>query len=160
MMLGEQQRLHGILFIEVIDAAGAIVETRRVPNLITTAGKELLAKLLMGKVGAVPSGWAIVVGVGDATPQASDTQLGSYVDRATATTEVTIGAANPGSAIVATVKARLEALAPGTTPQPLAEAGIAILTGTATETLFNRVQFAPVNRGPAMVLNLAWEITF
>jgi hypothetical protein len=161
MNLGEEQRMQGVLTIEVIDvSSGAVVETRRVPNLITTAGKELLAKLLMGKIGAVPSSWAIAVGIGNADPQASDTRLLGYADRANATTDVAIITTDKGSIVRATVRAQLPPLAQAEQPQPLVEAGIVIITGLSTETLFNRVKFAQVSRGPMMVLNLAWEISF
>lgn len=158
---GETQQMQGVLTIEVIDvASGCVVDKRHIPNLITTAGKELLAKLLMGKVGAVPSAWAIAVGTGASDPQIADTRLNAYADRANAVTDVAVVTTDKGSVVRATVKAQLPPLAQNSAPQPLVEAGIVIITGNETETLFNRVKFAQVSRGPMMVLNLAWDITF
>lgn len=160
MNLGEEQRMRGVLTIEVTDAAGAVVETRRVPNLITTAGKELLAKLIMGKLTTVPSGFSIAVGLGDADPSLGDAALASYLDRASATTDVAIVATDRGDVVRAVVTAKLQPLMPDAPAQLIREAGILITTANAEEILFNRVKFAPVTRGPMVVLHLAWEISF
>ncbi len=167
MNLGEQQRMHGVLTIEVVDASGAIVETRRVPNLITTAGKKLMADILMGKRPA-PSAWAIAVGTGKpktpeqtqavaTAPQASNTALEGEVAEANATCIVDV----ENEVVSATVKGSLTALLPSESEQALVEAGILMKVGTETNrTLFNRVTFSQVTRGQMMHLNLSWKISF
>jgi hypothetical protein len=160
MSFGEEQQMRGTLTIEVLDTAGNVVARRCVENLITTAGKTLLAKLLMGKASTVPSKWAIAVGTGNADPLPGDDKLSSRVDVAAATTEVGVVATDRGNVVRATVKAQLPSLPQGADPQPLVEAGIVITVGTDPETLFNRVKFAQVSRGSSVVMNLGWEISF
>lgn len=159
MNLGEEQRMKGILTIDVVDAAGKLIDTRHVANLITRAGKHLLANLLMGKVAAMPSEWAIVVGIGSSSPKISDIGLENKAASATATTKVEIVGADDTSVVRATVSAQLPALAPSQQSQPLVEAGIELQTGSE-KVLFNRVTFDTVNRGAQMIMNLTWEITF
>lgn len=161
MELREKQGLAGVLTIELLDTGGALMERRHVPNLITTAGKQLLANLLMGKADALPTRWAIAVGTGTSQPQSLDTALGTKVDEAIDTTpKVEVVSRGDGSSLVrATVTATLPALTqPGV--QPLTEAGIQITLGGAAPVLFNRVRFEEVNRGPNMVMKMTWEISF
>lgn len=161
MNLGERQGLTGVLTIELVDTGGAVVERRRVQNLITRSGKKLLADLLMGKADALPSGWAIVVGTGESPARPADTALLKPAAEAEAEApRVEVVEEGGQSAVRATVIATLPAPASSDPPQPLAEAGIRINQGERAETLFNRVTFAQVNRGPNMVLRLTWEITF
>ncbi|MFP2908397.1 hypothetical protein ACLESD_25760 [Pyxidicoccus sp. 3LFB2] len=161
MDLREKQAVSGVLTLELLGTDGTLVERRRVPNLITTAGKQLLANLLMGKVDALPTRWAIAVGTGTAQAQVSDTQLGAQVDQAldAAPKVEVITRADGVSVIRATVTATLPALTQATV-QPLTEAGIQITQGAATRVLFNRVRFEEVNRGPNMVMKMTWEISF
>lgn len=160
MNLGEEQRMRGVLTIEVTDVSGAVVETRRVPNLITTAGKELMAKLIMGKLAAVPSAFFIAVGLGDAPPSPGDTTLERFLERAAATTDVALVPTESGDVVRATATAKLPPLMPDAPAQLIREAGIRIALAGGAELLFNRVKFAPVTRGPMVVLHLTWEISF
>lgn len=161
MDLRETQALSGVLTLELLDTGGTLRERRRVPNLITTAGKQLLANLLMGKVDVLPTRWAIVVGTGTAQPSIADTQLGNRVDEALdASPKVEAVTRADGSSVIrATVTATLPALTRDTV-QPLTEAGIQITQGTTAPVLFNRVRFEEVNRGPNMVMKMTWEISF
>ncbi|WP_164013176.1 hypothetical protein [Pyxidicoccus trucidator] len=161
MDLREKQAVSGVLTLELLGTDGTLVERRTVPNLITTAGKQLLANLLMGKVDALPTRWAIAVGTGTAQAQVSDTQLGTQVDQAldAAPKVEVITRADGLSVIRATVTATLPALTQATV-QPLTEAGIQITQGATTRVLFNRVRFEEVNRGPNMVMKMTWEISF
>lgn len=153
--------MKGVLTIELRDRRGHLVDQRRVHNLITRAGKELLAQLLMGKVDALPNAWTIVVGTGSTLEQSNNTTLVAQVDGASdASPRVEVIEQGGGNLVRATVTATLPERAQGEV-QPLTEAGIRIRTRPGTEgTLFNRVTFAPVNRGTNMVMTLSWEITF
>ncbi|WP_309897334.1 hypothetical protein [Archangium sp.] len=164
MDLSEKPGINGVLTIDICDASGALVEQRRIPNLITTAGKQLLANLLIGRLNAMPTRWAIVVGTGQTTaPALGDTALEKKVDEAADTSpKVEIVTKGDGIIVVrATVSATLPALnlAPTDKPQALTEAGIQITQGT-NPILFNRVRFEQVNRGANMVMKMAWEISF
>ncbi len=161
MDLREKQAVSGVLTIDLLDTGGTLVERRRVPNLITTAGKQLLANLLMGKVDALPTRWAIAVGTGTAQAQIADTKLGTQVDEALdSAPKVEVITRTDGTSVIrATVTATLPAPTQPTV-QPLTEAGILITQGATTRVLFNRVRFEEVNRGPNMVMKMTWEISF
>ena len=164
MILREKQAIGGVLTLELRNAGGAIVERRRVHNLITRAGRKLLADLLMGRGGiSVPVQYRIAVGTGKSPESANDEQLEARVDASeTLPPEVVVVAET--DSVRATVTGTLEKLNEDTV-QPLTEAGIEIDCATGEEggiatTLFNRVTFAEVNRGPGMTLTLSWEISF
>ena len=163
MILGEKQVIDGVLTLELRDARGAIVERRRVHNLITRAGRKLLADLLMARAGiSVPMKYRIAVGTGSSPAKAGDTQLEARVDASeTLPPEVKVQAET--DTVVATIQATLPKLNEDKV-QPLTESGIeidcAMGGGGMATTLFNRVTFAEVNRGPGMTLTLSWEITF
>lgn len=166
MDLREKQGLNGVLTIEIRDTSGELMERRRVPNLITTSGKQLLANLLMGKVDALPTRWAIAVGTGQEPVTVADAALKGSVDEAVdPSPKVEVVTADGNSLVRATVSATLPApnLSATDKPQALTEAGIRISQGTdksAPPILFNRVRFDPVNRGANMVMKLTWEISF
>jgi len=157
----ETQGMDGVLTLELLHLDGALLERRRVPNLITLAGKQLVAELLMGRVTALPTRWSIAVGTGIHQPSPTDTMLGTQVDEAPdAAPKVEAVKQGDGTSIVrATVTATLQPL-PQATVQPLTEAGILIRQGGETAILFNRVRFEEVNRGPNMVMKMTWEISF
>lgn len=161
MSFGEHQAMTGVLTIELRDSQGALVDQRRVHNLITRGGKELLANLLMGKVDALPNAWTIAVGTGATQAQMADAALATPVDGADDRGPRVEVLDQGGTSVVrATVTATLPERKQGEV-QPLTEAGIRIKTKAGVEgILFNRVTFAPVNRGPNMVMTLSWEITF
>ena len=162
MDLSEKQAMSGVLTLELFNANGTLVEWRRVHNLITSEGKQLLANLLVGKAEAPPATWNIVLGTGTNEPQPGDKALGQQVALAeVASRKVELVSAPPAADILrATVSAILPAPTAGTV-QALTEAGIEITLGqNLRKVLFNRVRFAQVNRSANMVMNLSWEISF
>jgi hypothetical protein len=159
MDLRERQGMSGVLTIEVVDDQGRTLDTRRVNNLITRRGKEMLANLLMGKE-VVPSKWTIAVGTGTDAVQVADTGLKAFAAEAEdPAPKVEVIETGGQLQVRATVTATLPAPT-GTTVQALTEAGIQITQGANQKSLFNRVRFEQVNRGPNMVMKLTWEITF
>ncbi|MCP3166503.1 hypothetical protein [Myxococcus qinghaiensis] len=157
----EKQGMNGVLTLELLNLDGSLMERRRVPNLITTAGKRLVAELLMGRVNGLPVNWSIVVGTGTAAPSTDDIALQDLAAEAVdpaPRVEVIDQGDNP-SLVRAKVAATLPALTDATV-QPLTEAGIQVTLGENTKILFNRVRFEEVNRGSNMIMNMTWEISF
>jgi hypothetical protein len=157
MALIEHTTIQGVLTLELRDAAGALVEAHTVHNLITSAGRALLARLLGGKLtGAVK----LVIGVGEGTTAAAvaDAALG----KKTAEADATISDPKiDGSGVRVTVEANVVNGGDINRPLPLTEAGILVRIGTDTVgVLFNRVTFPVINKGPNMTLLLSWELTF
>jgi len=152
----ETARISGHLTLELRDGAGALLERRSVPNLITDAGKVLLARLLGGKnQGAVTL--AIAVGESQAAPVRGNTALGKQL------VEVPAEMGDPGVfdvGVRVTVRATIP---PGGDPQivlPLTEAGVVVHVGDQELALFNRVTFPVINKGASMSLLLSWDLTF
>ncbi|MCP3060343.1 hypothetical protein LXT21_16300 [Myxococcus sp. K38C18041901] len=158
----ETQGMNGVLTLEILNLDGSLMERRKVPNLITIAGKRLVAELLMGRVNALTTSWSIAVGTGTTQPLPSNIKLDNQVDLAADTApkveEITLG---DGTSLVrATVSATLPPPPAEATVQPLTEAGILVTLGTAAPILFNRVRFEEVNRGSNMLMKMTWEISF
>ncbi|NTX06911.1 hypothetical protein HUA74_17225 [Myxococcus sp. CA051A] len=157
----EKQGMNGVLTLELLNLDGSLMERRRVPNLITTAGKRLVAELLMGRVNGLPVKWSIVVGTGTEAPVPGDTVLkGPAAEAEDPAPKVEVIDPGDGSSLVrALVTATLPAITDATV-QPLTEAGIQVTLGETTKILFNRVRFEEVNRGSNMVMKMMWEISF
>ncbi|MFZ4410943.1 MAG: hypothetical protein ACOYOH_26610, partial [Paracraurococcus sp.] len=58
----EKHGIAGRLTVTARDAAGAVVAERQVNNLITTAGRTFLARLLTGGVQVGAAGMAVALG--------------------------------------------------------------------------------------------------
>ena len=153
----EHTSIQGVLTLELRDHAGALVERRRVDNLITASGKSLLARMLGGKTaGAV----ALVIAVGDKSAAADpgDKELGGK--RAEAAAEMTEPVVN-GAQVKVNVKATIAQGGDPNVVLPLTEAGILVRVGDDQGgVLFNRVTFPVINKSSTMSLLLSWDLTF
>lgn len=153
----EHTSIQGLLTLELRDQHGALVERRRVENLITHAGKLLLARLIGGKAsGAVTI--AIAVGGTDTAPALDQTALLKKLAEAPADMNEPVV---EGDRVRANVRATIPQ---GGDPQvvlPLTEAGILVRVGAdATGVLFNRVTFPVISKSSTMSLLLSWDLTF
>jgi hypothetical protein len=153
----ERHGMKGRLTLVLRDEHGREVERREVDNLITDAGRALVAQFVTGVIQGTPRLF-IAVGTGkkDDTspvnaPDVKDMALSKQVDRA----EATVAVKNS----VATVTATLRAAGSGAV-QPLAEAGIQVEVSGRPPVLYNRVTFDVVNKSPNMEMTLSWEVTF
>lgn len=155
-MVSEHTSIQGVLTLELRDASGALRERHVVHNLITNAGKSLLARLLGGKTnGAI--GLAIGVGSGTAAPALENTALGGKLGEAKA--EMTDPFVITGQVRV-NVKSTIADGGTADNPLPLTEAGILVRVGAEEPVLFNRVTFPVINKGPNMSLLLSWDLNF
>ncbi|WP_295455108.1 hypothetical protein [uncultured Thiodictyon sp.] len=150
----ERQGMTGCLTLELRRPDGGLVERRRVDNLITSAGRLLVAQLFAGELTGPPE-LAIAVGGGATAPREQDTALEQPLDRASAAPRVS--AAAPGS--LATVAATLPPLAGGVT-QLIQEAGILVNLPGRPAVLYNRVTFPTLTRTGNLEMTLTWEVTF
>ena len=154
----ESHGIAGRLTITLRDAAGRLVAEQRVNNLITTAGRTFLARLLTGGVQLDANGIAVAVGTGQLPPDPANTALGAQVASATASSVAPKMVTEAGVArVVATITATL----PGAglaAPQPLSEAGIVLTPAGGAPVLYNRVIFPVINRAPNLDLTLTWEV--
>lgn len=158
MPMHESHGLAGRLSIELRDASGRLVDARRVNNLITDAGRTLLARLFTGT--AQSPDLQIAVGRSGTRAEIADTKLGDFVVAAPATVpSVAPGDYEGQQRIVARVVATLPPTG-SADPQPLQEAGILISVTGAEPVLYNRVTFPVVNRAGNLEMTLSWEVIF
>lgn len=155
-MVSEHTSIQGVLTLELRDPEGALIERHVVHNLITHAGKSLLARLLGGKTnGAITLD--IGVGQGVSPPAVGDTELPGYLGKARA--EMSEPFVITGQVRV-TIKATIKDGGTADKPLPLTEAGILVTVGEDKPVLFNRVTFPVINKSGNMSLLLAWDLNF
>jgi len=155
----EQHSLSGRLTIVLHDADGQVHEKRQINNLITTAGKNLVAQMFTGAVQEKPD-LVIAVGSGVSAAQVTDTTLQQQRDEVKAKTlgPKTVEQ-DDTERVVATVTATLPELTEGE-EQKLTEAGIIFKFLGTDPVLYNHVTFAPVTRSANLQMTLSWEVTF
>ncbi len=158
MPIKECNGLAGRLSIELPDPAGRVVEQRRIDNLITRAGRDLLARLFTGA--AQGPELRIAVGSQGGEVQPGDTTLGAQLDAAAATIpSVAIGDYEGQPRVIARVVATLPPTG-SADPQALQEAGIVVSLPGMEPVLYNRVTFPLVNRAGNLEMTLSWEVIF
>lgn len=161
MAIKEKNSLGGRLSIILRDQSGMVLDRRHGINLITIAGKNLLAKYFTGNVVGKPE-LAIAVGgssEGDKVKE-EDTALTNQLDQTAATVPSIEEIDEDGTRrVVATVTAILPATGKDT-EQEIKEAGILITPPNADPVLYNRVIFPVVTRTGNMEMTLTWEVLF
>lgn len=151
MTLKEQHGLSGRLHITLREG-GRVVGERLVDNLITTAGRQVLALLFAGQAQADEI--RVAVGTNAAVLDAASASI-TQVDEAKATVTVDEGSDGRARArVVATLPASGDA-----NPQPIQEAGIVIVLPDRP-VVYNRVTFPVVNRAGNLEMTFSWEVSF
>jgi hypothetical protein len=156
----ERQELAGRVSIVLRDPDGRVVQSRQVNNLITTAGRTLLANALTGAVQVQSQYLKINLGSSSTAPTAADTALGAQVDSVPAQIIAPKVVTEAGATrVVATVTATLPATG-SATPQQLQEAGIVITLPGQAPVLYNHVTFPVITRAGNLEMTLTWEVMF
>ncbi|MBL8485081.1 MAG: hypothetical protein JNJ60_22995 [Rhodocyclaceae bacterium] len=157
MGMTEHHSTSGRLTLELHDAAGRLVARRRADNLITTAGRRLLAQLFTGQ--AQGPALAIAVGSAATAPKPEDSALGSRVDAAPAAiTKMDVLVQDGVPRVLASVSATFPA--GGGAAQALQEAGIEITLPGQAPVLYNHVSFPVITRAGNLAMTLTWEVYF
>jgi hypothetical protein len=149
------------------DGAGAVIEERAVWNTVMQSGASIVAELFAGQGAPVTH---MSVGTSDAAPD--DTTLTLLQNEAVGENPPLSGDVRaeiaPGSVVFETdavrrqIRVRLRATLPASAAVGrIREAGLVSLgpDGT-TERLYNRVTFAPIDKGDDHELSLFWEVAF
>jgi hypothetical protein len=161
----------GRLHILVRDSEGRVVERRTVENLVTTAGRTLLARLLAGRGRVV----RIDLEVGGATdladadqamapPSPADVALARRLSAVAAAVGVMRERPGTGTEPTRWVTEISATLPAGGDPMFLREAGLRVFTsgdedGEAS-VLYNRVVFERISKQPSLEMSLTWEVVF
>jgi hypothetical protein len=141
-----------------------VVIERWVPNLVTTAGRTLLADLLTGTVQGIAH-IKLAVGSGSNPAAPADTELNQELRRVDTEFEAThVTEGDPPRSVTA-VSAVLDAELGGQALE-LREAGL-VMTLLApgegqpeSEILYNRVVFPIITKEPELQMTLTWEVIF
>jgi hypothetical protein len=166
----EAQSPGGRLTITVRDpVTGAIVLTRRVRNLVTLAGRALLADLLTGVIAGFAKIELVVGGPPDPgnlaftprPPSLDDEALENLLVAVPVTTETATEQLDEDGnrRMVTPVSGTLEAVAGGD-KLVLTEAGIQITKIDDTKILYNRVVFDRITKEANLQMTLTWEVIF
>ncbi len=128
---------------------GSLKDSRQGQNVITTVGKEMLARFLQSSTTSGANTLKfIAIGTGSTAEAAGDTALGTELARTTGTVTYTSGAIYE---VAATFPA-------GTGTGAIAEYG---LFNTATVgTMFSRDTEAVINKGAGDILTVTTKVTF
>jgi len=145
------QPMAGTLTITLHDRAGRVWAEHRLHNLVTDAGRSLVAGLFAGKRMG-PLSASLVVGAGAEPASPADTRLHSELDRITVRDEH-IRVDGPRVGLTARIPER-------DTSHALREAGICLALGADPEVLYNRVVFDVINKAPNMQMTLTWSVDF
>jgi len=145
MNIKENLKATGRLTITVFDRDGNLKETKTVPNLVVTVGKNYIASRMAGTASTVMSHMAI--GAGVVSPAAGDTTLGSELGRASLTSFT-------ASTNTVTATATFNA---GTGTGAVTEAGI--LNASSGGTLLCRTTFPVVNKAAGDSIAITWVVT-
>lgn len=162
----EHHTLGGRLTICLRDPqSGQVVLERTVDNVVTLAGRQLLAQFLSGAVRGYDQIQLVVGGpaAGDPpAPSTSDTKL-SAPDMPLAVP------AMPGAIVQRDIDGSPRVSVPvsgtlevelGGPTRRLTEAGIQVTLPGGTSVLYNRVVFAEINKAPSLQMTLTWEVLF
>lgn len=140
--------LTGKLIIKINDDV-----VREVPNLVTTAGKGLIASRLASASDGVVTHMAI--GTGTTAAAASDTALGTEVTRQAVDTSGGTVSSNTITYARTFAADDPDITAPATTA--VTEAGL--FTASSSGTMLARTVFAVVNKGESDSMTISWVIT-
>ncbi len=144
-MIQDSIKVTGELKITVTNPNGNVTQETIIPNLVVTAGKNLIASRLKDTTDAALSHMAI--GTGSTAAAAGNTTLGTEAGRVALTsTTVTANAV----AYVATFGA-------GTGTGAITEAGL--FNASSSGDMLCRTVFSVINKGAADTLGITWTVT-
>ena len=144
-MIQDSIKLTGELRITVTNPEGNVKHETVVPNLVVTAGKNLIASRLKDTTDDAMTHMAI--GTGTTAAAAGDTALGTEAGRV-ALTSTTV--TNNAVAYVATFGA-------GTGTGAITEAGL--FNASSAGDMLCRTVFSVINKGAADTLGITWTVT-
>ena len=143
-MINDQIKATGELQVVLTGPDGKVKETKTIPNLVVTTGKNFIAGRMVGTPTAMSH---MAIGAGTGAAAAGDTTLGSELGRVSLTSGSATGA-------VVTYVATFGA---GVGTGNVTEAGI--LNASSGGTLLCRTVFGLVTKGADDSLSITWTIT-
>lgn len=143
-MINDQIKATGELQVVLTGPDGKVKESKTIPNLVVTTGKNFIAGRMVGTPTAMSH---MAIGSGTGSAAAGDTALGTELGRVSLTSSTATGA-------VVTYVGTFPA---GTGTGNVTEAGI--LNASSGGTLLCRTVFGLVTKGADDSLSITWTIT-
>lgn len=145
------------LRIEMRNASGALVALRQEYNAVLRGGADLLARLFSGQGAGITH---MAVGTSDA-PESETFATTALADAVEVPVSPEAFQIDPPDTVKRVVRVRLRATIPAAQalPEAVREAALVSRQGD-TATLYNRVIFAPIQKGNDHELTLFWEVGF
>lgn len=150
----EELGMEGIVEAVLRDRQGRPLDRRRTKNLITSAGRRLLAEALFGRAGEVTL--EIAVGSGKSPPRVDDRALVAMLGRSRVREPAVVDV--EGGRVRVVLRAEIPEVA-GAEAQEIREAGLLVSVDGGPPVLFNRALFPALTRTAGVDLDLSWEIT-
>lgn len=146
-MVNDNIKITGDVKIDIIDADGAVKDTREIKNLVVTSGKTFIASRMVG-VAANVMGW-MELGTGTTAAAVGDTALQTAI----AGSRVALTSGTSATNVVTYVAS----FPAGTGTGAVTEAGV--FNASSAGTMLCRTVFSVVNKGAADAMSITWTIT-
>jgi hypothetical protein len=151
-MIKETLKPTGELVIVLRDKDGNIKEQRKIPNLVVTSGKNLIASRIAGNTSSVMSHLAI--GQSTTAPDVSQTGLiTEFTGGSNARSSLTVA----GGSVSNNQITYTATFAAGNGTGPVTEAGI--FNASTAGTMLARTTFLVVNKDALDTLTISWIVT-
>ena len=144
---GEQLTLVGMVKAEVFGADGALKTVMEFPNLVVTAGKNVIADRLGRSTPTRAAMTHMAIGTGSVAPAAGDTTLGAEAARVALTSTTVTG---NQVVYVATFGA-------GVGTGAIQEAGL--FNASSAGDMLCRTTFSVINKGANDTMTVTWTVT-
>jgi hypothetical protein len=137
----------GKVLVERISATGEVLESREIPNLVVTTGKNYIASKMVATTNSPVSMTHMAIGTGTTTAAAGDTALGTQTGRVSLS----------GSSVSSNAITYTATFAAGTGTGAITEAGI--FNASSGGTMLCRTTFPVVNKGSGDSIAITWVVT-
>ena len=144
-MINDLIKVRGELKLTLSSPQGNVKQEIIVPNLVVTAGKNLIASRLKDTTDAAMTHMAI--GTGSTAAAAGNTALGSEAGRVALTS----------TTVTSNAVAYVASFGAGTGTGAITEAGL--LNASSSGTLLCRTVFSVINKGANDTLGITWTVT-
>ena len=148
-MLKENLKITGNLSIKLYDENGEIKDSKEIPNLVVTTGKNWIASRMQSNTSPVMTHMSI--GSGTVDPALTDIKLENELGK--------VALANTGGYAVANTVTYDATVPPGTGTGSITEAGIFNASGANTGTMLCRTEFGVVTKAALDTLSISWVVS-
>jgi hypothetical protein len=148
-MIKDNLKVSGNLSIKLYDENGQIKNSKEIPNLVVTVGKNWIVSRMQSNTSPVMSHMS--VGTGTVDPELTNVILGNEIGK--------VALANSGGYAVANTVTYDATFPPGTGTGAITEAGIFNASAANTGTMLCRTNFGVVTKAALDTLSISWVVS-